>query len=128
MTAPQADLLEGNPGLRSQLSAFAGMRLDQMNIEMSLMQVHSPTHVSALPCRVELHAGQGECTERQYSDGAIWARHHMPQTVQYLWAHQMQLFAAIFFFFSFLMPQVKLVLSGLLWFHPSMWDDRCVRV
>ena len=49
------------------------------------------------------------------------------QTVQYLWAHQMQLFAAIFFFFSFLMPQVKLVLSGLLWFHPSMWDDRCVR-
>jgi uncharacterized paraquat-inducible protein A len=47
------------------------------------------------------------------------------QTVQYLWSNQMQLFASIFFFFSFLMPQVKLLLSGALWFHPSMWDDRC---
>lgn len=82
----KAELLEGNPGLRSQLSMLSGMKLDNMGLEMTLMQ-----------------------------------------TVQYLWSNQMQLFASIFFFFSFLMPQVKLLLSGALWFHPSMWDDRRVQ-
>ena len=38
----QAELLEGNPGLRSQLSMLSGMKLDNMGLEMTLMQVLHP--------------------------------------------------------------------------------------